>query len=82
MSISSVLLMPRLSMEAPGRGDNKNIIEQGVLEHLVWNDASNSEQQEAAKEQDKTYIVESTGNVELYFVWPIPLVFDEFTVDD
>lgn len=81
MSISSVLLMPRLSMPALDRGDDKKNFEQSVLEQLIWNDASKSEQQEAAEEPGETYIVESTDNVEFYFVWPIPLVFDEFTVD-
>lgn len=81
MSIASVLLMPRLSMPAQCRCDDKKNFEQEVPECPIWNDVSRSEQQEAAKEPGETYIVESTDNVEFYFVWPIPLVFDEFTVD-
>ena len=68
-------------MPAPGRDDVKESFEQEGLEHLIGKNTSKSEQSEATKEQEEIYIVESTDNVEMYFFWPIPLVFDEFTVD-
>lgn len=81
MSISSALLMPRLSVPSPDCGGVKENFEQEVMGHLIGDNTSKAGQGEAAKEQTETYIVESTDNVELYFVWPIPLVFDEFTLD-
>jgi len=48
------------------------IIEREVLELLHSNDAS---------EKGATHIIESTEKMEFYFIWPIPLIFDEFTMD-
>jgi hypothetical protein len=46
------------------------IIEREVLELLHSSEASG-----------KTHIIESAELMELYFIWPIPLIFDEFTMD-
>ncbi|MFX4262808.1 hypothetical protein ACOBQJ_11455 [Pelotomaculum propionicicum] len=81
MSISSVLLMPGLSMPAVDPGDGKKEIERGVLPSIAMNSAPATEQREEADEQPVPLIVESADNVEFYFFWPIPLVFDEFNLD-
>jgi hypothetical protein len=81
MSIYSALMIPRLSMPATGCSDEKEDLEQGVMGYKTRNEASETELQEAEKVQEETYIIESTDCTELYFFWPIPLIFDEFTVD-
>ena len=48
---------------------------------LHSNDASEKEQWDEEIGQGETLIIESTEYVELYFIWPTPLVFDEFTMD-
>ena len=57
-------------MKVTGRIVDCGIIEREVLELLHSNDAS-----------EKTYIIESMELMQFYFIWPIPLVFDELTVD-
>ncbi len=57
-------------MKVTGRIVDCGIIEREVLELLHSNDPS-----------EKTQIIESMELVQFYFIWPIPLVFDEFTVD-
>ena len=57
------------------------IIEREVLELLHSNDASEKERQDEEKGQGETHIIESTEKMEFYFIWPIPLIFDEFTMD-
>jgi hypothetical protein len=57
-------------MKVTGRVVDCRIIEQEILELLHSNETS-----------EKTHIIESMEQMELYFIWPIPLVFDEFTVD-
>ena len=57
-------------MKVTGRIVDCGIIERELLELLRSNDAS-----------EKTQIIESTELMQFYFIWPIPLVFDEFTVD-
>jgi hypothetical protein len=59
-------------MKASGRIVDCGIIEREVLELLHSNDAS---------EKGATHVIESTEQTEFYYIWPIPLIFDEFTVD-
>jgi len=59
-------------MKASGRIVDCGIIEREVLELLHSNDAS---------EKGETHIIESTELMEFYFIWPIPLIFDELIID-
>jgi hypothetical protein len=68
-------------MPAAEDDENKKDLEQDILENTMMAGSPATGQREADDGQAGTYIVESTDNVEFYFVWPIPLVFDEFTPD-
>ena len=57
-------------MKVSGRVVDCGIIERELLELLRSNDAS-----------EKTHIIESAELMELYFIWPIPLIFDELIID-
>ena len=57
-------------MKVTGRIVDCGIIEREVLELLHSNDAS-----------EKAQIIESAELMQFYFIWPIPLLFDELTVD-
>ncbi len=76
MSISSVLL-PRLSGLLGCNADN-NYFEREVLNHRLRDKEVEKERQETVQE---THIVESADSADLFFIWPVPLIFDEFTVD-
>jgi hypothetical protein len=59
-------------MKVSGRIVDCGIIEREVLDLLHSNNAS---------EKGATHIIESAEQMEFYFVWPIPLVFDELIID-
>jgi hypothetical protein len=81
MNISSALLKSVAGDPQSGRIVDCGIIEREVLELLHSYDASEKELRDEEKSQGETLIIESTEYIELYFIWPIPLVFDEFTTD-
>lgn len=80
MSISSVLLIPRLS-GLQGCNADKNNFEREVLNYCLRDKATETERQETKKVQEETHIIESADSADLFFIWPVPLIFDEFTVD-
>ena len=80
MSIFSALLTMGAGDRQSGRIVDCGIIEREVLELLHSYDASEKELRDEEKGQGETQIIESTEYVELYVIWPIPLVFDEFTI--
>ena len=81
MSISSALLTTGAGDPQSGRIVDCGIIEREVLELLHSYDASEKELRDEEKGQGETYIIESTEMMEFYFIWPIPLIFDEFIID-
>jgi hypothetical protein len=80
MSISSVLLIPRLSCLQSCYAD-KNNFEREILYRCLRGKEAEKERQETKKAQEETHIVESADSADLFFIWPVPLIFDEFTVN-
>jgi hypothetical protein len=81
MSISSALLTTGAGDPQSGRIVDCGIIEREVLELLHSYNASEKDLLDEEKGQGETLIIESNEYVELYFIWPIPLVFEEFAMD-
>lgn len=81
MSIFPALSAARAGDQQSGRIVDCSIIEREVLELLQRNNVSEKERQDEEKEHGAKHIIESAEKMEFYFIWPIPLIFDEFTMD-